>query len=164
MDDVSERRLRDLYPPFAQKIREMADALAAEGIYIRVVQGLRTVAEQDALYAQGRTAPGKIVTNARGDKSWHSFALAADCVPSKNGPGLPYVPDWDTTRPAWKRMIEVGKGLGLTSGADWKTLPDMPHFQMTGNLPENAPPDGARQVAEANGIESIWNSAFGVQS
>ncbi|SVE43245.1 uncharacterized protein METZ01_LOCUS496099, partial [marine metagenome] len=43
-----------------------------------VVHTLRTYAEQDDLYEQGRTEPGKIVTNARGGKSWHNFGLAID--------------------------------------------------------------------------------------
>lgn len=162
MDAISEQRLKDLYPPFAAKVREMIETLAAEGIYVRVVQGLRTIAEQDALYAIGRTAPGHIVTNARGGSSFHNFGMAVDCVPSKGGPAEPYVPDWDSSKPTWVRMIEVGKGLGLTSGADWIHLPDHPHFQMTGNYPENKPPDDARQLAETSGLPAVWNAAFNV--
>jgi peptidoglycan L-alanyl-D-glutamate endopeptidase CwlK len=52
---------------------------------IRVVQGLRSWTEQDALYAMGRTAPGKIVTNVKGGYSYHNYGMAVDCVPSIHG-------------------------------------------------------------------------------
>ena len=38
----------------------------------------RTDKEQDALYEQGRSRPGPIVTNARGGESFHNYRLAAD--------------------------------------------------------------------------------------
>jgi hypothetical protein len=44
------------------------------------VQGVRTFAEQDALYAQGRTRKGLRVTNAKGGQSYHNYGLAADCA------------------------------------------------------------------------------------
>jgi peptidoglycan L-alanyl-D-glutamate endopeptidase CwlK len=163
MDTISEQRLKGLYAPFAEKVRQLIETLAAEGIYVRIVQGVRTWTEQDALYAQGRTAPGKIVTNAQGGQSWHCYGLAADLVPSKHGPDQAYDPDWNSEHPAWKRMIEVGKGLGLTSGADWVHLKDMPHFQMTGKFPEAAPTPEVRNLALI-GLENVWKSAFGVES
>ena len=46
----------------AELIRKCAD----QGLQIKIGETLRTTAEQDALYAQGRTKPGKIVTNAKG--------------------------------------------------------------------------------------------------
>jgi peptidoglycan L-alanyl-D-glutamate endopeptidase CwlK len=139
MDTASEQRLSQVYPPLAAKIKAMADTLVGEGIYLRVTQGLRTVQEQDALYAQGRAAPGKIVTNCRGGYSYHNFGLAVDCVPSTQGPGLPYNPDWNPAHPDWRRMIQVGAQSGLDSGALWRTFPDAPHFQLTGPYPEGCP-------------------------
>ena len=70
--------------------------LAAQGVYVRVVQGLRTWTEQDALYAQGRTAPGKVVTNVRGGYSWHCF-------------GCGWTGPWD----------RVARLLKLKGGAEW---------------------------------------------
>ncbi len=65
MDPHSETRLQAVHPVLADKVRQMAATLLQEGIEIRVVQGLRTHDEQAALYAQGRTAPGSIVTDAK---------------------------------------------------------------------------------------------------
>lgn len=45
----------------------------------------RSPTEQDALYAQGRTAPGPIVTHARAGQSLHNIGLAIDFVPVVNG-------------------------------------------------------------------------------
>src|SRR5579872_98872 len=112
MDPISESRLEKVFPLLAAKVRQMADQLAREGIVLRVVQGLRTWAEQDSLYAQGRTAPGQKVTNCPGGRSYHNFGLAVDLVPS-HGSDQPYDPDWNASHPSWKRMVEVGTALGL---------------------------------------------------
>src|SRR5258708_12842627 len=81
MDAVSEGRLAQVNPTLAQKLRQVADQMAANGVQLRIVQGLRTKAEQDALYAQGRTTPGKVVTNAKGGQSMHNYGLPVDTVP-----------------------------------------------------------------------------------
>jgi peptidoglycan LD-endopeptidase CwlK len=130
MDSVSEARLQNIHPLLADKVRQMSTMLEQEGVAIRVVQGLRTWAEQDALYAQGRTAPGNIVTNCPGGKSYHNFGLAVDCVPSTQAPGQPFAPDWNDQHPKWQRMVAVGTSLGLDSGANWRTFKDYPHFQL----------------------------------
>ena len=156
MDSVSESRLAQVMPALADKIRQLASQLEASGTYIRVVQGLRTTAEQDALYAQGRTAPGKIVTNCRGGYSYHNFGLAVDCVPSTQGPGQPYDPDWNESHPVWKQMIDAGVALGLTAGALWRSFPDAPHFQLTGRFPEGAPDDELRQLFAQGGFNAVW--------
>jgi len=52
--------------------------LAKHGATAEVLSGLRSYQQQAALYAQGRTKPGKIVTNARPGSSWHNYGLAID--------------------------------------------------------------------------------------
>lgn len=158
MDAISEARLSLVWPVLAEKIRGMAAMLELEGIEIRVVQGLRTWAEQDALYAQGRTTKGIIVTNARGGQSWHNFGLAADCVPSQFGTGQIYNPDWNNAHPSWIRMETVGQSLGLTSGASWRSFPDAPHFEDTnGVFPQGSPNDEAKQLFVSRGIQAVWD-------
>ncbi len=51
-----------------------------QGLQIKIGETLRTAAEQDALYAQGRTKPGRIVTNAPGISysSYHQWGTAFD--------------------------------------------------------------------------------------
>lgn len=156
MDAISESRLASVYPELADKIRTMADQLEAEGTVIRVTQALRSWNEQEALYAQGRTAPGNIVTNCRGGFSYHNFGLAVDCVPSL--PGDSYTPDWNANHPTWKRMEEIGQSLALTVGANWRTFPDAPHFQENGRFPVGEPDDELRQLFKDGGMQAVWNS------
>jgi hypothetical protein len=158
MDAGSEAKLQNVFPPLADCVRRMATMLEQEGIVIRVVQGLRSWAEQDALYAQGRTAPGNIVTNCRGGQSYHNFGLAVDCAPSKKGPGQPFDPDWNEQNPAWQRLIAVGQSVGLDSGATWRTFKDMPHFQRTGRFPEGAPNDEIHQLFNNGGTNAVWDA------
>ena len=152
MDSLSEFRLAAIYPVLADKIRDMAAQL--EPTVIRVTQGLRSWNEQEALYAQGRTSPGSIVTNCKGGDSWHNFGLGVDCVPSV--PGDSYIPDWNSKHPTWQRMEDIGASLGLVVGANWRTFPDAPHFQLTGRFPVGEPNDEARQLFACGGMQSIW--------
>lgn len=59
---------------------EMIKQAYKEDIFVQITSGYRSFAEQNKLYAQGRTAPGKIVTNAKGGQSNHNYGLAIDYV------------------------------------------------------------------------------------
>ncbi|MGN7308723.1 M15 family metallopeptidase, partial [Bacillus subtilis] len=67
----SAAKLTGLLPVVRTATERLIQRSFAIGIPIVITQGLRTVAEQDALYAQGRSKPGKVVTNARGGYSYH---------------------------------------------------------------------------------------------
>ncbi|MED0738884.1 M15 family metallopeptidase, partial [Aneurinibacillus thermoaerophilus] len=73
-------RLNDqnLHPVVAQRGWEVVFEAWQRGIYVLITQGYRSIAEQNELYAQGRTKPGKIVTNAKGGTSYHNYGLALD--------------------------------------------------------------------------------------
>ena len=69
-------------------------ACATEGITVAIGETLRTVAEQDALYAQGRTKPGNIVTNAKGSSysSCLLYTSTESAVRKRGGSrNLPYL-------------------------------------------------------------------------
>ena len=154
---VSKAWLQEVHPILALKIQQLEQMLNAEGIDISVVQGLRSWAQQNVLYAQGRTMPGEIVTNVEGGYSWHNFGMAVDCaVDDPSQPGAPI--DWDATHPAWKRMEQVGESLGLVSGSEWRTFPDNPHFQLTGRFGVN-PDDEVRQLMTDGGMQAVWDEA-----
>jgi len=57
----------------------------AQGIDVIITSTLRDNESQDALYAQGRTTKGAIVTNARGGQSFHNYGVAFDFCPIVNG-------------------------------------------------------------------------------
>lgn len=127
MNAASEARLAEVNPQLANRIRSMAADLKAQGINVMVVSGYRSFAEQNALYAQGRTKPGNIVTNAKGGQSLHNYGLAVDVVPiGANGQ-----PNWNVPNSTWQKIGAAGKKQGLEWGGDWKSFVDRPHFQMT---------------------------------
>ena len=127
--DKAEPKLQKLHPTLAAKARQLITAAFKEGINIIITQGYRSKEEQDALYAQGRTKPGKRVTNAPGGYSYHNYGLAFDFA-VLNGDGNI---SWNVDD-KWKRVGALGKSLGLEWGGDWKKFPDYPHFQLTFGL------------------------------
>jgi peptidoglycan L-alanyl-D-glutamate endopeptidase CwlK len=159
MDPVSESRLSEVHPKLAEKVRSMADLLAQENILIRVVQSLRSWGEQQALYNEGRDSSGNVidpklvVTNAKPGTSWHNYGLAVDVAPFDSG-----IPDWNVNHPAWKRIVAVGESCGLVSGSTWRTFPDWPHFQLTGQLPVS-PDDAVRAAYATGGQDAVWNDS-----
>lgn len=86
---------------------------------LRVAQGYRSNEEQDALYAQGRTTPGNIVTWARGGESPHNFGFAVDVF--RIFGGSLFNPSAST--------VQIFKSFGFEWGGDWAKKVDKPHFQ-----------------------------------
>ena len=160
MDAISEQRLLLVHPDLRDKVHLAMEALAAQGVYIRVAQGLRTYADQDGLYALGRTVlvkadgtPQHIVTNARGGFSNHNFAQAVDCYPFVEGAsGLVDVSD--ATTPHFRAMVTEMKAQGLAWGGDWPHFPDEPHFQLA-HVPVT-PCDADRACFAEGGLEAVW--------
>ena len=97
---------------------------------IRIGEGFRSWSRQDELYAQGRTAPGRIVTYARGGESFHNFGLAFDILLlDRSGR-----PTWDAADPGWSIAGRLGVALGLRWGGHWKRIKDLPHFELRNQL------------------------------
>jgi peptidoglycan L-alanyl-D-glutamate endopeptidase CwlK len=123
VDARSEKVIATLLPPVRPIARALVQKAASAGITIRVISGLRSYEEQAALYAQGRTAPGKKVTNARAGYSNHNFGIAFDVGVFE---GNKYLPE----SPKYKAVGALGMDLGLEWGGNWKTIVDQPHFQL----------------------------------
>lgn len=108
--------------------RAVIKELAPKGIYVGVAQGYRSKAEQDALYAQGRTKPGPIVTGARGGQSNHNFGVAVDLfVYSDDGLKSNFYLPGNSKLSA---IVAAMKKRGMEWGGDWKSFPDYPHYQL----------------------------------
>jgi peptidoglycan LD-endopeptidase CwlK len=127
---MADRDLSHLHP----KVEAMARASLAEcvvaGIDVLITCTYRSGAEQDALFAQGRTKPGAKVTNARAGQSLHQYRVALDLVIMVNGK-----PDWSGKHPHWKAAASIFKKHGFEWGFDWPRFKEMPHFQFTGGHP-----------------------------
>lgn len=103
----------------------LADVQAA-GIDLIVTCGWRSSDEQNALYAQGRTMPGHIVTNAKAGQSAHNFGLAIDVVALRNAKCV-----WAPGDPLWQTIGNIGQGHGMIwYGAPGARFPEEPHFEM----------------------------------
>ena len=129
---INSRKLEDLNPVVEEKARDFLALCKAEGIEVIVTSTYRDAESQKALYAQGRTAPGRKVTNAKSGQSWHNWRVAFDVVPLRNGK-----PVWGTTGEdlkLWQRIGAIGKSCGLEWAGDWRTFREFPHFQYTGGL------------------------------
>jgi peptidoglycan L-alanyl-D-glutamate endopeptidase CwlK len=122
-DPRSLRNIATLEPVTAKLATELLRRLAAEGYTFKVTSGTRTFEEQARLYAQGRTAPGQRVTNARPGYSWHNFGLAFDVTLFQGDKN----PVWEHS--AYTLAGQIGKDLGLRWGGDFRSLIDRPHFE-----------------------------------
>lgn len=126
--DKSLEKLNTCHPDIIKVMNE-----AIKHYDFTVLYGTRTVAEQQALYAQGRTKPGAIVTNIDGvnKKSKHNYlpSLAVDIAP--------WPIDWNDIG-RFKELAEVVKkaadtvGVAIQWGGDWKTFKDWPHWEIKG--------------------------------
>ena len=125
---INSRNLDDLAPPVKKRAEAFIAAAKAKGIDLLVTSTYRDSESQNALYAQGRTAPGNIVTRAKAGQSWHNWRCALDVVPLVNGKAI-----WDD-HAMWKQVGEIGKSCGLEWAGDWKTFKEYPHFQYTGGM------------------------------
>jgi D-alanyl-D-alanine dipeptidase len=156
MDTRSEAVLSQVMPQLAALVRAAAATLEPAGTYLLVVSGLRTSAEQNALYAQGRTAPGHIVTDAKAGESMHNYGLAVDVVPYLSGDGGAL--NWTIETPQYQAMVAAMKAQGLEWGGDWAgDLGDFDHFQMAG-LPASPNMAMLDDYNAGDALPSIWSS------
>lgn len=126
---INSRSLDDLISPARERVQRFLDSAKAAGIDLLVTSTYRDNDSQTALYAQGRTTPGKIVTNAKAGQSWHNYRCAVDVVPIVAGK-----PRWDVKDEVWQKVGALGKAAGLEWAGDWKRFKEYPHFQYTGKL------------------------------
>lgn len=120
------RDITKLHPKLQDKIAELKALCKKNGLKIEISECVRTVAEQNELYAQGRTKPGKIVTNAKGDtySSMYMYGVAFDFF-RNDGKGAYYDNDGFFTK-----VGKLGQSIGLEWGGAWKSIVDKPHFQL----------------------------------
>jgi len=126
---INSRSLSELHPRVQQMASIFLGKCQEEGIDLLVTSTYRDHESQAALYAQGRTKPGAIVTKAKPGQSWHNWRCALDVVPLRNGkPVWNYKSDADAA--LWASVIRIAKESGLEPGPAWEKA----HFQYTGGL------------------------------
>lgn len=124
----SKDKMKGVHPDL---VKVMEEAIRTSPIDFAIIQGVRTQEEQDALYAQGRTKPGPVVTWTRNSKH----------IPQKDGYGhaidfaafIDGKISWDEKHypPIIKTILNAANELGVKviSGSQWKT-PDFPHIEL----------------------------------
>ncbi len=125
---MASRSLDDLAPVFRPYALAFRDACHAAGLDVLIYCTLRSLAEQADLYAQGRTAPGKRVTNAPPGSSAHNYGLALDGVPLVAGKAV-----WTTAglgADLWRRYGDCARAAGCEWAGDWTRFREYPHVQM----------------------------------
>lgn len=129
---INSRSIDNLHPIVQDKCKHFIEICKDHNIDILVTSTYRDCESQDELYAQGRTKPGKIVTNAKGGQSFHNWKVAFDVVPIINGK-----PVWSTKGvdlELWNQIGEIGEHCGLEWAGRWKKFKEMAHFQYTNGL------------------------------
>lgn len=137
---INSRSIAELHPRVATMATKFLDEINTDpwmrdrGYSVIVISTYRDYESQQALFDQGRTKPGRIVTNAQPGHSFHNHRLAFDVLPLKNGK-----PMWGTTtdeeRTVWERVGRFGEHQGLEWAGRWLTFPEYGHFQFTGGHP-----------------------------
>lgn len=139
-DSRSEGNIETLHVCVRPYARSLVEKAAGREIIIKVISGMRTYAEQDALYAQGRTKPGDKVTNARAGHSNHNFGIAFDVGLFSGNADPEKAKKYVSSSPVYKAVGALGMELGLEWGGSWTSIVDEPHFQLR--------PDWARKMSE----------------
>ena len=131
-DSVTLQRIQTMHPKLRAELLTIYGEIQATGVNVRFTHTLRTFAEQDALYAIGRTKPGKKVTWAKSGASWHQWGLAVDfclLLPDKTV-------SWDMNKDMdfdkikdWVEVVGIFKRHGWEWGGDFVGKFDGPHLE-----------------------------------
>lgn len=125
---INSRNIDELLPPVAARCRQFVRRCADAGIDVLITSTYRDHESQQAIYARGRTAPGRKITNARPGYSYHNWRVAFDFAPIVDGKI-----DWSDLE-TFKKCGEIGESCGLEWAGRWKRFREYAHLQYTGGL------------------------------
>jgi peptidoglycan L-alanyl-D-glutamate endopeptidase CwlK len=125
---INSRNLDDLLPEVKVKAEAFIAACHAAGIDIIVTSTYRDFESQTALFNQGRTTKGAIVTNAKAGQSYHNYRCALDFAPIVNGKI-----NWNDTA-LFTKCGHIAESVGLEWAGNWKSFKELAHVQYSGGL------------------------------
>jgi peptidoglycan L-alanyl-D-glutamate endopeptidase CwlK len=125
---INSRDIDELHPLVKAKAEKFIRFCKASGIDVILTSTYRDAESQAALYAQGRSAPGPRVTNAKPGESFHNWRVAFDFVPIVNGKA-----QWNDTT-LFARCGELAEQCGLEWAGRWRNFKELAHCQYTGGL------------------------------
>ena len=129
---AGRRGLSVLHPQVRDKAERLMELCRTNGLPILITETLRTKTEQDALYAQGRTSQGNIVTNAQYPRSAHCWGVAFDFCRNLSGR------EFDNSDRFFDHVGELGKSVKLFWGGNFRSIKDLPHFEDTEFMANNS--------------------------
>lgn len=148
--------LDKLYPDFLQSALEVLATCQKAGAHYYAISGFRSFEEQDRLFAQGRTVPGKKVTQAKGGQSLHNFGLAIDVCRDANLVAVDLQPAWDHA--GYEALFREAGHHKLETGFFWKfsdpghlQLPRPPQFKTDGEWMAEL-----KDIHDAKGLVGVW--------
>ena len=120
---INSRDLNDLLPSVKVKCERFIEVCKEYNIDVLITSTYRDNESQNALYAQGRTAAGNKVTNAKAGQSFHNYKCAFDFVPIVNGKA-----QWNDIA-TFTKCGELAESVGLEWAGRWKTFKELAHCQ-----------------------------------
>lgn len=123
---VNSRDIESLRPDVRENVKMILHECDVRGLPVLITSTLRDQEYQTKLYAQGRTVPGAIVTNAK-LIGFHGYGLAFDFCRNVRGR------EYDDTDGFFSKVAAIAKSYGFSWGGDWRSFPDKPHLQWDGN-------------------------------
>ena len=125
---INSRNLADLKPEVQQLAQQFVALAAANNRPILITSTYRDAEWQAALYAQGRTHPGPIVTDAKPGESFHQYRVAFDWCLLVDGK-----PVWNDPQ-GYAECGALAKTLGLDWAGDWVSFKELDHCQFTNGM------------------------------
>lgn len=123
---LNSRDISLLRQDVADNCRKWLSLCRAAGLNVLVTSTVRDKEYQAALYEQGRTRPGSIVTNSAVPTfHWDQAGLAFDFCKNEKGH------EYDDAK-FFSDAAAIAKQMGFTWGGDWKSFVDKPHLQWDG--------------------------------
>lgn len=126
------RDLSLVHPKLQKIIPQIIAECANKGLPVLITDGWRSKAEQESIYAQGRTKPGVIVSQVNYPYSAHNWGIAFDFCRNVKGK------EYDDSDNFFARVAAITKPYGLDWGGDWKNFTDKPHMQLREYMPGNS--------------------------
>lgn len=144
-----------LHPELQIIAAEFEKRCKASGLNVLITETYRSKQEQDAIYAQGRTTPGNIVSNAKYPLSPHCWGVAFDFCRNVRGS------EYDDSDGFFRKCGEIGKSLGLFWGGDFKSFVDKPHLELKKFLPNNSVKTLQTQYGTPDKFIASWSKSDG---
>ena len=155
-DNMTTRNLNviaKLHPDAQAAAKAVLQEAGAAGLPVIYTDGIRTKAEQDDLYAQGRTKPGSIVTNVKYPNSAHNWGVAVDFCRNVKGK------EYDNSDGFFNSVGAIGKKHGFTWGGDWTSFVDRPHLELKKFMPGSSTKTLVSQYGTPEAFQKTWGSA-----